>query len=108
MSEPGSVRVALVLPVDSPDAASAATRIVLFLLRITRSTELALLSDDRFVPAARRALERFGLLFVAANVDLSVDNPAARGQLERLVRWQVERQYARQRIPAVAYDLQIV
>jgi hypothetical protein len=47
-------------------------------------------------------------LLVAANVGLAPGDIAARDRLERAVRLQVERQYARQGITNVAYDLQIL
>jgi hypothetical protein len=103
--EPEASRVALVLPVHATPFARAATQVVVFLLRTTRRTELALLSGDAFVPPVPGAPERFGLLFVAAHVRPALANEAARIRLERLVRLQVERAYARQGIADVDYEL---
>ena len=108
MREPDASRVALVLPVHATPLARAATQVVVFLLRATRRTELALLSRDAFVPPAPGAPERFGLLFVAAHVRPALADEAARTRLERLVRGQIERAYARQGISDVDYVFELV
>ena len=108
MREPDTSRVALILPVHTTQAARAATQVVVFLLRTTRRLELALHSRDAFVRPTRGAPERFGLLFVAAQVRRLHDRAAARGWLERLIRSQVVRAYAREGIAELDYELEIL
>ena len=108
MREPDSSRVALILPVHTTQAARAATQVVVFLLRTTPRMELALLSRDAFARPSRPAAERFGLLFVAAQIRRPRAQATARGWLERLIRRQVDRAYARERITDVQYELEIL
>jgi hypothetical protein len=106
--EPDTSRVALILPVHTTQAARAATQIVVFLLRTTPRAELALLSRGAFVRSPRGASERFGLLFAAVQVRRPRAQTTARGWLERLIRAQVERAYAREGLTDVQYDLAIL
>jgi hypothetical protein len=104
MSTTDHVRVALALPMRSAPEMAAATRIVVSLLQSTRGVELRLISRGpsalvRRLPAA---------LLVASDVTLSPGDNAARARLERTVRIQIERQYARQGVLDVDYDLEIL
>jgi len=56
----------------------------------------------------RDAPQRFGLLLVAAYVQLPHEGEASRGRLERLIRTQVERAYAQQGARDVDYQLEIL
>src|SRR5205823_6676647 len=104
MSATGHVRLALALPLRSALEVAAATRVVFVLLQSTRSVELRLISHSpsslvRRLPAA---------LLVAADVALSPGDAAARARLERTVRIQIRRQYARHGVFDVDYDLEIL
>jgi hypothetical protein len=104
MSVRGDVRVAIGLPIRSSREVAAATRVIVFLLQTTRRVELSLVSDS-----PSRLLRRLpAVLLVAANVDLPPGDLVARERLERTVRIQIERQYTRQGVVDVAYDLEIV
>ena len=104
MSTTSRVRVALALPLRSALEMAAATRVVVSLLQSTRGVELRLVSHGptalvRRLPAT---------LLVASDVTLSPGDNAARARLERTVRIQVERQYARQGVLDVDYDLELL
>src|SRR5687768_566452 len=96
------------LPVGSTRRLVAATQVVIFLVRVLGKTELDLLRRPLFSPGPAMPPELAGILFVATTVNLRVGDPAARDRLERLVRAWVEREYARQGIAPVEYDLQLV
>ncbi len=81
---------------------------MVFLLRTAPRIELALLSRDAFARPTRSAGERFGLLFVAAQVRPPHAQTTARGWLERLIRALVERAYAREGITDLRYELEIL
>jgi hypothetical protein len=87
---------------------AAAARIVILLLRSFGGAELQLLPVPPR-PTARRVPGGPGMiLLVACNVETPALDAAAKDRLERVVRAQVERQYAREGIVPVAYDLQIL
>ncbi len=70
--------------------------------------ELALVEQpDRAGGPARRG-ETGASLLVAANVNLPSDDATTRGEVEQDLGAQVGERYARQGIPAAAYDLQLV
>jgi hypothetical protein len=105
-AEPG--RISLILPVGSPGQVIAATRIVIFLLRAVGRTELDLL-EFRTAPRAQdTAVGVGGVLFASAAVSLRPGDAAARSRLERMVRHRVVREYARQGISPVEYDLELL
>ncbi|HZS02714.1 MAG TPA: hypothetical protein VFE37_28640 [Chloroflexota bacterium] len=76
----------------------------MFLLESTRSIELRLVPRGQQPPARRLP----AALLLAADVALPPGDLAARDRLERTVRLQIERQYARQGVPDVEYDLQVL
>ena len=105
---PDRARLALALPVRSSPGMAAAARIVIFLLRTIGSAQLHLLPVPP-QPTERRLPGGPGMiLLVACNVEMPALDTAAKDRLERVVRAQVERQYAREGIMPVAYDLQIL
>ena len=109
MTGPAPSRVSLILPVSSRRAVVAATNVVLALLRSAR-VELDLLrgpadagTSPQYDPGTPGAI-----LFVATDIQLPADNPAAPSELEANLRGRIERAYARQGISPVEYELQIV
>jgi hypothetical protein len=102
------VRIALVLPVHASRDAIAATRVIIGLLRSYGRTELALSPAARSLPGQQRRAEFRQVLFVAVDLGVAPGDAVASDDVERLIRAQVERQYARHGIPNVDYDLQIL
>jgi hypothetical protein len=102
------VRLAIVLPVHSSRDAVAATRVIIGLLRSYGRTELALSPVARSLPGERHRAEFRQVLFVAMDLELLPGDTMTREDVERMLRAQVERQYARHGIPSVDYDLQIL
>jgi hypothetical protein len=101
------VRVALALPVSSTAHVRAATQIVAFLVQVVGKTEIDLLrQSDMARPAGRPGEGDF--LLVAANRELSVDNGPSARPLGAIRSGWVEREYARQGIAPVGYDLQML
>ncbi len=102
------MRIALILPVRSSRGAIAATGIVIGLLRSYGRVELRLTPAPTSPLGASRRAEFRQVLFVAVDLAQSSSDVAARQELEHTIRTQVERQYARQGITAVDYNLQIL
>ncbi len=108
MSAAVSLRLALALPVKASPDIVAATRVVMFLLQTVGRLQLDLYRFPSSLLPTRSPRGRGGILFVSAQIALRSPDPLARERLERLVRAQVERQYALQGIRPVDYDLEIV
>ncbi len=108
MSAPHHTRLSLAVPINSSSTIVAATQIVLFLLRTIGRIELDFLQREQR-PSARPLPYRLtGILLVAANMAIEPGDAEALVRLERTIRAQVERQYARHGIPGVDYDLQVL
>jgi hypothetical protein len=97
-----------VLPVHSSRDAIAATRVIIALLRSYGRTELALSPAARSLPGPRHRAEFRQVLFVAVDLDVALGDAVTRDDIERQIRAQVERQYARHGNANVDYDLQIL
>lgn len=108
MRQAGSLRLSLILPVGSPQALLAAAQVVFFLLRYVGRTELDLVRPPPRPAETTRSIVPGGVLFAAATTSLSPDGAPARDRFERIVRGQIERQYARQGIAPVAYELELL
>ena len=108
MSASTTVRLALALPVQASPDVLAATQVVIFLLQTVGRLELDLYRFPPHLLPHRDTRGRGGILFVSGNVSLRSANALARTRLERLIRAQVERQYARYGTRPVDYDLEIV
>jgi hypothetical protein len=101
-------RAALILPVDSPPEIVAATQIVIFLVRGIGRTEMDLLEESELrASGGPRATGRFALL-VGVTPRARVRESLSSSALEQVIRARVEREYARQGITPVEYDLQIL
>ena len=79
-----------------------------FPIRSYGRTELALSPAARSLPGQRHRAEFRQVLFVAMDLDVASGEAVMRDDLERQIRAQVERQYARHGIPSVDHDLQIL
>jgi hypothetical protein len=91
----------------SPRGIIAVLHLVIYLLRTVGKTELNLLEDETAAQRPRRPGELGAILFVAANLDLAPDDLEGRAAYERMLRARVEREYARQGMRDVKYDLQL-
>jgi hypothetical protein len=98
----------LAVPIYSSSTIVAATQIVLFMLRAIGRVELDFIQRHQQHMAHDEPYRLVGTLLVAANVVVGVGAAAEIARLERMVRAQVERYYARHGIPSVDYDLQIL
>lgn len=108
MRQAGGLRLSLILPVSSPRA----------YLRPRRSCSSycgtwAALNSTSYAHPPRpaetpRPIVPGGVLFAATTTSLSPDNAPARDRLERIVRGYIERQYTRQGIMPVAYELELL
>jgi hypothetical protein len=101
-------RIALVLPADSRPHIVAVTQVAVFLVSEVGRTEVDLLRLPAVPTSIQGARAVRVVLFVATAIRTSVQDRVASGILERLVRSQVERQYARLGIASVEYDLQML
>lgn len=101
-------RLALALPIQSSRGIVAALGIVIFLLRTVGKTELNLLEDALTAGAPRTPGELDAIPFVAADIDISSDDPAGRAAFEQTLRARVERAYRRLGIADVDYDIQLL
>src|SRR3954452_24895312 len=106
--EANRARLALALPVRSSRGMAAAARIVIFLLRTIGSAELQLLPVPSAPTVRHLPSSAAMILLIACTVELSATDAAVKDRLERVVRTQIERNYAREGISSVAYDLQIL
>jgi hypothetical protein len=106
--EPLGGRLALALPVDSRRGVVAATHVVLFLLRLLGRAELNLLRIPPESMVQPRQADPGAILFVATPLDAAMSQAEAHERLERIVRAEIERQYGRQGLLPIAYDLQIL
>jgi hypothetical protein len=103
-----SVRFALALPVASRSSIAAATGVAINFVRRYGRIELDLIESP---PDLRQPVAGAGVLatvLLSVNVWLRPSTAETRGEVERRLRQQVERQYARQGISSVLYDLQIL
>jgi hypothetical protein len=108
VNTPNTTRLSLAVPINSSSTIVAATQIVLFLLRVIGRLELDFIQPEQQPSALLQPYKLIGTLLIAANVALPPGNAAEVARLERMIRSQVERQYARHGLPNVDYDLQIV
>jgi hypothetical protein len=102
------VRLALALPLQSPRSIIAVLHLVIFLLRTVGKTELNLLEDETAARRPRRPGEISAVLFVGADIALAPDDSAGRAAFEHTLRARVEREYLRQGMRDVRYDLQLL
>jgi hypothetical protein len=105
---PYTNRLSLAVPINSSSTIVAATQIVLYMLRAIGRLELDFIQREQPPTAPPQPYRLTGTLLVAANFVVSPDDPTEIARLERMIRAQVERQYARHGIPSVDYDLQIL
>jgi hypothetical protein len=103
-----SVRLALALPIGSPREIIAAIQIVIFLLRRVGKTELDLLDRPADPSMSRQSGGPDPVLLAAVNTGISDQDARARVRLEQVVRARIERDYTRQGIVPVTYDLQLL
>jgi hypothetical protein len=78
------------------------------MLRAIGRLELDFIQREQLPTAPLQPYRLTGTLLIAANVAVSPSDAAAIGHLERMIRSQVERQYARHGVPDVIYDLQVL
>ncbi len=86
----------------------AATQIVLVMLRTIGRVELDFVQREQRAATQFQPYRLAGTLLVAANAAVAPGDAEAVARLERMIRTLVERQYARQGIPDVEYDLQML
>jgi hypothetical protein len=108
VNEDRASRIALVLPADSRLHIVAATQIAVLLVSEVGRTEVDLLRLPAIPTGSHGERAVRVALFAATAVRASVNARVSRNVLERIVRAQVERQYARLGITPVEYDLQML